>query len=203
MASKENRREREVSRIREEILWAFARASLNKKTGDVTVQDIAHEAGYSAPTLYAYFKIKEEIREELRARLNQEVLASFSAPEPEGLTFRQRLELLMHRLVELSERRREALIFFMMSRAAETAEQDRQGFTLVYDAMTNWFRRAGSSKATRFSPEDLATAFLGIGQTTFLRWAMSDQTVPLAKATKATLDIFLNGALGAAANERR
>ena len=61
------RRELELARKREGILMAAARAFARGGYHVTTMQDIAREAGYTPPSLYAYFTGKEQIFGELAA----------------------------------------------------------------------------------------------------------------------------------------
>jgi AcrR family transcriptional regulator len=76
------RREREIAHARTGILdaaiQAFARAGLHS----TTMQEIAHEAGYTAASLYTYFKSKQEIVDAMLNQLTDEHVQLFDAPIP-------------------------------------------------------------------------------------------------------------------------
>jgi AcrR family transcriptional regulator len=55
------RQQRNIARIREDIVEAAARAFSRHGHRRVTMQDIAREAGYTAASLYTYFRSKKEI----------------------------------------------------------------------------------------------------------------------------------------------
>src|SRR5689334_11777165 len=109
------RRVREIAWTREEILDAAERAFARAGFDATTMQDIAKEAGYTVPSLYAYFPSKQEIWIGLLGRLTDELLGVFDEPQPKGLSFRQRIELIVRRHHEITERRRCALAIFFMS----------------------------------------------------------------------------------------
>ena len=110
MVSKsEELRGRRTERTREDILLAAARALARTGYTRVTMNDIAQEAGYTVPSLYAYYASKDQIVEALGAMLMSEVLAIFEEGFPEGLTSAQRVELLIRRLFAITDRRSEAL----------------------------------------------------------------------------------------------
>ena len=96
---------------------AFARGGYHV----TTMQDIAREAGYTPPSLYAYFKSKEQIFVELAVLLSREFLAVFDEPMPAGLEFRDRLELLLNRLFEKADRYRDAVTVFVVARLSGEA----------------------------------------------------------------------------------
>jgi AcrR family transcriptional regulator len=107
------RRERTLARARTDILDAAMRAFARSGLRGTTMQDIAHEAGYTAASLYTYFKSRQEIVDAMSNRLTDEYVQVFEQPVPSGLSFRQRFELVLHRHLELVEKRRSILIIFL------------------------------------------------------------------------------------------
>jgi AcrR family transcriptional regulator len=112
------RRERALAHARTDILDAAARAFARTGMHGTTVQDIAREAGYTAASLYTYFKSKQEILDALSNRLTDEYIQVFEEPVPSGLSFRQRFEMVLHRHLELVEKRRAILITFLGDEAS-------------------------------------------------------------------------------------
>ena len=98
-------RERKFERNRVDILEAAARAFARKGPTGATMADIAAEAGYTVPTLYSYFKSKDDIVHGLMLMLHREFLSPFEEPPASGLSFAQNLELLIRRALELAERK--------------------------------------------------------------------------------------------------
>jgi AcrR family transcriptional regulator len=74
------RREREIARTREDIVEAANRAFVEVGVHDATMQDIAREAGYTAASLYTYFRSKQEIVEAVMDQLTTEFLQVFEQP---------------------------------------------------------------------------------------------------------------------------
>jgi AcrR family transcriptional regulator len=109
----EQRREREIAHARLDILEAAVRAFARSGLRGTTMQDIAREAGYTAASLYTYFKSKQEIIDGMSNHLTDEYVQVFEQPLPSGLTFRQRFELVLHRQLELAERRRNVFAAFI------------------------------------------------------------------------------------------
>lgn len=97
------RHQEEIESTREEILHAAGRAFARQGFDATTIQDIAKEAGYTAPSLYAYFKGKQEIIEALVTAIRGQFQAAFNAEIPAGLEFGGRLGLLFERLAEVAE----------------------------------------------------------------------------------------------------
>ncbi len=95
--------------ILEAAVRAFAQGGLHR----TTMQDIAREAGYTAPSLYTYFKSKQEIVEAMLNYITDEYVQVFDQPLPSGLSFRQRFELVAQRQLEVAEKRRAVFSTFM------------------------------------------------------------------------------------------
>jgi len=147
------RRQREIEHARKDILRATARAFARLGFERATVHDIAKEAGYTAASLYAYFKGKQQIVDALLASIVDEIRDVFDAEPPVGLSFPQRLEFLFRRLAELSDRWGVARrLVFESTRRSETARR-RGGAVLREDAfikrLTRWIKKNATS------PEDL------------------------------------------------
>src|SRR5690606_24538660 len=106
------RRAREIARTRQDILNAAARAFSNSGLAGATMQDIAREAGYTAASLYSYFSSKDEINAGLIEMIRADREPPLAAPMPEGLTFRQKLDLLMKRQFDLGMRHIDTIRFF-------------------------------------------------------------------------------------------
>jgi AcrR family transcriptional regulator len=111
------RREREIARTREDIVEAASRAFVEIGVHDATMQDIAREAGYTAASLYTYFRSKQEIVEAVMDLLTAEFLRVFEQPLPGNLTFPQRFEILLVRQLELVEKRRALMLTFHSAEA--------------------------------------------------------------------------------------
>ena len=142
------RREREIAHARTDIveaaIQAFARVGLH----NATMQDIAREAGYTAASLYTYFKSKQEIVDAMSNQLTDEYIQVFEQPVPGGLSFRQRFELVLHRHMELVEKRRDTFITFLGEEAgSDLCGPDGHGpsfhtnFERRIDCLAEWLQR--------------------------------------------------------------
>ncbi len=205
------RRELEVARKREAILMAAARAFARGGYHVTTMQDIAREAGYTPPSLYAYFTGKEQIFGELASLLSREFIAVFDEPVPAGLSFADRLEVLLSQLFEKSERYRDAVTVFLVARLS--------GETLMTEGMTR-----GSSAAAEFSSVQLLTAWLrkntkrgdlgehgteemgvalaGLAHAFCIQWLAEGSPTSSSALAARVVSQFLHGALGTAGAPR-
>jgi len=115
------RRERAMAHARSDILDAAIRAFATAGLHATTMQGIAREAGYTAASLYTYFKSKQEIVDAVLNQLTDEYVHVFDEPVPGGLSFRQRFELVLRRQLELAERRRNVFVSFLGEEAGPDA----------------------------------------------------------------------------------
>src|SRR5690242_12054228 len=160
------RREVEVARKRESILMAAARAFARGGYHATTMQGIAREAGYTPPSLYAYFAGKEQIFGELASLLSREFVAVFDEPVPVGLSFPDRLELLLRQLFEKSERYRDAVTVFLVARlSGETLMTEGMtgaDFSSV-QLLTSWLRKnTRRGELGEHRPEEMGIALAGL-----------------------------------------
>lgn len=193
MASKaDEARDRRGGRAREDILVAAGRTFGRLGIAQTTMGDIAGEAGYTVPSLYAYFGGKDEIIEELGSRLAAEILAVFDEGFPEGLTSRQRVELLLRRLFSMTDRRREVLsVFFSLPMGAAIGD----GFEVTRLRLARWFREhEEAARRNRRLADDLALALLGICETFTRRWLRDGRKSLLVNQASVVADLFLHGA---------
>jgi AcrR family transcriptional regulator len=208
------RRSLVIERTRRDILEAAARAFARSGFVRVTMKDIASEAGYTAASLYTYFDSKEEIFAALGSLLHEEVMATFEERLPRGLSFAQRVEILLRRQLELADRRRGAFtIFFGLCEAtplqalgarscAPMREPKNAGMDAYVERLAQWIRDAGLECAIGpHQPEDLARALTGIARAFFFEWLLTKDG-SLADRAGLVLDLFLHGACGPAIEAR-
>ncbi len=144
----------EIERVREDILHAAGRAFLRQGFDAVTIHDIAKEAGYTATSLYAYFKGKQEIIDAFVAAVSQTLGAVFDAEIPPGLAFPERLACLFQGFADAADRWPEArLLGREYRRGSQTRRPTRASRTSSPDMdvkLVDWLKR------NMTSPKDLA-----------------------------------------------
>jgi AcrR family transcriptional regulator len=188
------RREREIARTRHDIIDAAARVFGDKGFRDATMQAIAKDAGFTAASLYTYFRSKDEIFQALLADLNRTLLASFEEHVPAGLTFEQRLELLLHRQLALVASRRDALRI-AFDRGATRLHAERGPAEYVRHLTA--FLAEGAGSRLRCSPQDAARLLFGMLHGTLLPCALDATDADPSREAARIVDVFLNGAVRA------
>ncbi len=199
----ETRREREVAHTREDILRAAAKAFARQGFEATTIHDIAQEAGYSAQSLYAYFKGKQEIVDGLITMMADDLAASFKARTPPGLTFPQKFEFLLGRWVEFAGRWREALsVLFTLKAAAKPiagGKGTRLGGDFFIEQLTAWLRDAANPRDLGgHEPQTLACILKGILYGVFLDWLRGGEKELPAERVRVAVNVFLYGVTGGA-----
>jgi AcrR family transcriptional regulator len=201
------RRELEVARKREGILEAAGRAFARGGYHATTMQDIAREAGYTPPSLYAYFKSKEQIFLELAALLSREFFAVFEQPMPAQLAFRARLELLLHHLFDKADHYRDAVSVFLMARLSGEAmlgegmapTSDRGTHFSSVQLFVTWLRKnAKPGDLGGHRREDMGVALAGLAHAFCIQWLVNGAGASIAEQTSHVASLFLYGAMGGA-----
>jgi len=194
--TKSVRRAREIQHTRRDIVDAAARVFAEAGFHEATMQAIAREVGFTAASLYTYFASKDEIFAALVDDLAGALRATFEAPVPAGLTFDQRLELLLQRQLEVAVARRQALrILFDLGPSRRRCGAE-EGPVQYLKRLTAFLSAAGASERLRCPPDEAARVLFGITQATFLPWILESDVEVTEPARHAShvVDLFLRGA---------
>jgi AcrR family transcriptional regulator len=197
------RREREIARTRDDIVEAASRAFVQIGVHDATMQDIAREAGYTAASLYTYFRSKQEIIEAVMGQLTGEFLRVFDQPLPGNLTFRQRFEMVLLRHLEIIEKRREIFLSFHTAEAASGhcpggthGQAFHENFERRISGLTDWLKRnAKPEELGGHDPELVARILVGMVFGLLHGWVAKAQG-GLADHAPLLLDFFFHGVSG-------
>lgn len=154
--SRPRRKDVEIEHTRRHITGAAARVFARKGYAAATIQDIAAEADYSAPSLYSYFKGKRAIFDALLERLREEFGECCQTALPAGLTLAQKVELLLQSLTDWARGNAEAFAFLNrregMMLKAETMVNGMPGmvahFVAWFEEHTTADERSGHSAQT-------------------------------------------------------
>lgn len=183
------RRAREIARTRQDILEAAARVFSRAGYHAATMQAIAREAGFTAASLYTYFESKEAIYEGLLADVKGRLLATFDTPAPAGLTFPQRLELMLQRQFQLVAERIDAL------RVIFDQGPPREGQHPPEDVLARaetFFAKAGRGDL-RLPPAEAALVLYGLAHAYVARWFLGEQEPDPSRLAARVVDVFLHG----------
>ena len=114
---------------------------------------------------------------------------------PAGLTFEQRLELLLQRQFEVAVARRQALrILFDLG--PRRRGRGAEGPVQYLARLTRFLTDAGATERLRCTPDEAARVLFGIAQATFLPWILESDLDVAEPARHAShvVDLFLRGA---------
>jgi AcrR family transcriptional regulator len=206
MHSAQERRRQVAARTREDILTAAVRAFGRTGYHSVTMRDIAREAGYTPAALYTYFEHKQEILAAVVKVVIDEFLGLVDEPLPAGLDFPRRVDLLVHRILDQAERRRDFFRLFLSMALANQqprpAKEQLNPVSTMRKAQTRlatWFADNGSPRELGgHEPGDVARFFSGVTQSFMHGWVVQG-TPPgqFKRRASLILDLFLNGVSGA------
>jgi AcrR family transcriptional regulator len=205
MKSVTERRRRAVARTREDILAAAVRAFARTGYNSVTMRDIAREAGYTAGALYTYFENKQEILAAVMKVITDEFLGVIDEPLPPGLAFPQRVELLIHRILDQAEQRREFFRLFLSmvqtDQPPRPAGQQRNPIRTKKKAqarLARWFAEHGSPRELGgHLPEDVARFFSGVTESFMGGWVLQGSPPgQFKRRASLMLDLLLYGVSG-------
>ncbi len=189
-------------RTREAILDAATAEFARHGYHAVTMKDIASAAGYTAPSLYNYFASKEEIFSALLERIHEAFVGVFDEPVPAGLTFSQRLELLVRRQLDVHERHRDSFALFMKHSEAmpskALARWRQESFTAFLERLTRWMAESASPEdLAQHDAETLAFHFWGTMTAHHARSLLGRETeLDPHVLTQRIMALFLHGARG-------
>jgi AcrR family transcriptional regulator len=185
--------------MREEIVLAAAGAFARRGFRSTTMTEIAAASGYTAASLYTYFKSKDEIFVALFQQLIADMLRTFDEPVPSGLDFGQRVELLLLRQYEMAEHRRDAFLLLIsnMSEMPKECGNPAEGHQTFLQRFAKWMSANASEKELGDTPvEDAARALMGISQVWFKEWLIGVRKGRLTAAAPLVTKLFLHGVSG-------
>lgn len=194
------RRAIEVERTRSAIVDAAASSFAKHGFAESKMADIAKAAGYTTPTLYAYFEGKQAIIDALADTVEAEFEALFEQPVPEGLTLEQRLEFAVSTQLAWCDSRREAFAALMSRPAGVAAHRPLDGASMTVRAYTPIL--AAYAVDGRIGPllvEQAAFHLYGILNAFFVRATRAPGSPSLASEARLVVRLFLRGAVGHAA----
>jgi AcrR family transcriptional regulator len=154
-------------RVRREILLAAAGVFARHGYAAATLTDLAEAAGYAPPSLYRYFRSKEEIFSSLTGLLKAELAATFELPVDRSMALPARLEALLEAQFALVSERREVFAVLLSYRpsgeggSAPLADM-RAGMAIYEAQMADWLRHHAARRELRCPFELAARTLAGL-----------------------------------------
>ena len=192
------RKERELEQRRRAIVRAAAGVFARQGFAATSMQEIASSAGYGASSLYAYFANKQAILEAVIGSVVDEAPALYDVVIPDGLTLRQKLELLLHHQFAWTEEHRDAFLFLLQRRSSAIAHQNEPDLLSAHvHRMGRWFGEHATPEDSPLPPETLAVSLTGLALAWFHQWIRDGGQGSYRQYVTPVLDMFLDGATGA------
>lgn len=188
---------------RDRIIEAAASVFVRRGFHGATMDEIAREADYSTPSLYNYFKNKEEIFAAVVAETSRRFTEAPRDPLPDDLTIEQRLLWMLRRLFTLAEQHRDLFVAFVAQRGffewdlrADLGEAAYASYVEAIGLFEREMERGAAAGVLRrdADPAELAGALVGIINGYLFRWLMGSEEIPLQAQAERIVDLFLRGA---------
>lgn len=198
------RRERARERVKRDILLAAGEVFARRGYAAATLAELAEAAGFAPPSLYRYFRSKEEIFRSLVEMLTEELAATFEAPVDRALPLAGRLEALLRRQGELAAER--ASLYELVARPPQGAPvklagrplgDPGAGMAFYEQGMLAWLGRNAARRELRVTPEVLARGLAGISFA--FHHCRGDRSLPSADLARVAIDLALRGGAAPAA----
>jgi AcrR family transcriptional regulator len=194
----QTRQQRTHQRVRRDILLAAAEVFARHGYAAATLADLAEAAGYAPPSLYRYFRSKEEIFSSLIQLLKQELFATFELPVDRDLPLPARLEALLRAQFELMRNRREIFAVLLASRPAADPEESplpdlRAGVALYEAHLAEWLRRHVARRELRCPVELAARALTGVSHAFHSCHVGGHHETTVAEQVRQVVDLALHG----------
>ena len=190
-----------MANAREAIIEAAARAFARHGFHGTTIEQLAREAGYSASSLYTYFKGKDEIYAALQETVATKFETLRTGPTLPSLGFFEHFEWLIRRLFEIVEENRDFFIMFASQRGGIEWVQDQDSDVITRTNYLNWigffseFFADGieRNEVRACDPRDLAYFAVGAINATIFRWVAGDMPTPLQDHVPSLLEFLVSG----------
>jgi AcrR family transcriptional regulator len=150
------RRARARERARRDILESSARVFARRGYAAATLAELAEAAGYAAPSLYRYFRSKEEIFASLLELVSVDFQSTFEEPVDRGLPIAERLLALF--MAQQREARGRRGLFDLLLAHEDAGEHLRRYESLL----ESWLRRNAARGELRVPPAVAARAATGV-----------------------------------------
>ncbi len=195
------RKGKAIESTKRNIVQAAARAFALRGFHGTTMEEIAHETGYSVGSLYNYFGSKEDLYRALIKNIAEKFESLHQQVLPPSLTFEQKLHWLFLRTFDVFETNREFFVMFLSQRGSfdwelgsDIGDMSRAGYLRWVDRIEELVCE-GIEEGTVCGEEarDMAYFITGAVSVTVSRWVGGDSRESLAHQGKRLLSLILNG----------
>lgn len=162
-----------------------------------TLDEIARQAGYTAPALYRYFQSKEDLFAAAMGTVTGKILEIFDEPVPDSVNFRDRLQWFVARMFRLADEHRS--YFKVFARHLEPLDETRQEIAKLYAEFgrrITTLMELGIAEGALQAADvgELGAAFMGLLDGVARRWFNVPDAGPLANRAEAVVELFFHGA---------
>lgn len=199
---RKSRKERLRENARREIVEAAAKVFAKHGFYKATMEQIAGEAGFSAASLYHYFKSKEDIYITLHEQIGSAFLNIVEEIGQADLPFRAKIERLARRLFELAESQRDFFLLFISQRPLldrsiqdELFEKAFNHYDQIFNAMKSIIEEGTRKEETiRIPLEDITAFYVGVLRSFFSEWIRMGGKSSLIDKASVVSNLFFRGA---------
>lgn len=200
----EARRERAREHVRRDILLAAADVFARRGYAAATLTELADAAGFAAPSLYRYFRSKEEIFRSLVGLVIQGLDATFEEPVDRALPLAARLEALLRAQGRVVETYRSALAVLDgagpdLAALVPHLRSPRAGLDYYEARLLSWLKRHAARDEVRVPLDVAARALAGVA---FAFRSCPGDAPPEPDRPRRVVDLALHG-FAAPAERRR
>ena len=196
------RKEQEKAQHREAILLAAGEVFSEKGFHYARMEEVAARAGYSAGTIYNYFKSKEDLYVTVIGEGLQKLMDGFKVFLESEAPFEEKLEAVVRNSFELADANRSFTKLMAQQTSYVTAEligtftaKGMVWYAQFIDLYAKLMFQGITEGVLRpIDPKDLAHMFLGMQHELFNEWLFSPTDYKLAGKAPFFTDFFLSGA---------
>jgi len=191
---KKKRKEKLREANKSEILDAAAKVFIKYGYQGATMEKVAAEAGFSASSLYHYFQSKEEIYEQLLLDNNAAFREIIEEVIQTNTRFRYKLHLLVNKMSNLFESRRDFFLLFMSS-PFYTIKGFDEKFEKEFRSllMPIFLQGVHENELAENQVDDSLVFFVGTARAFIFDWLSAETAKPFRAKVSTIVNMFFNG----------
>ncbi|MBN2057042.1 TetR/AcrR family transcriptional regulator [bacterium] len=193
--NREQRRNRKIEMIKEEIFKACVRVIREHGHTGMTMEEVARQAGYSTGSLYNYFTSKDDLIKATWCWGIDQIVKLMEMPVPEGTSFPAKLQFVLDHFLRMVEENREMYLVFSGLPHHYFTREEFQVISERYQRITQDFFKQGVREG--YIPEKKLEVYslylMTLADGLLLHWAMKQGDVPLQYFWDDLVDFFMRG----------